>query len=57
MASWRVQDKKVKEGRNASAVQDEMTMEIPNGLKIGTPSAWADTFRPSVVTQDRLPRV
>jgi hypothetical protein len=32
-----------------------MTMRMPNWLKIGTPSAWADTFRPSLGTQDRFP--
>jgi alpha-L-fucosidase 2 len=32
---------------------DEMTMEIPDGLNIDSPSARADTFRPSLWAHDR----
>jgi len=36
-----------------------MTMKMPNWLTIGTPSAWADTFRLSLgdVTGDLVSRI
>ena len=44
----RVQDKKVQGAAKRVRREDEMTMTRPFGPRIGSSSAWADTFRPSL---------
>ena len=46
-AEW-VQDKKVQGAAKRVRREDEMTMTRPFGPRIGSSSAWADTFRPSL---------
>jgi hypothetical protein len=45
--AW-VQDKKNQGAAESVRREDEMTMAMPFLLQIGSPSAWADGFRPSL---------
>jgi hypothetical protein len=46
--NFRVQDKKHQGAAKRVRRADEVTIEMPDGLKIGSPSAWADRFRTSL---------